>query len=115
MLIRPNRSGRRMFRMSGNRTGAADGCPLPGNGGNMKKMDSDIRKDTFNRFLAVRIQLPVFRCVPKVLDQFHVIFPDMSSDNFLIRFAVCASFSGWTIRTNIRFAFVLAVSVAVCG
>ena len=42
--IRQNRSGQRMIGMSGNRTGAADGCPLPGNGGNMKKMDSDIKR-----------------------------------------------------------------------
>ena len=42
-----------------------------------------ICKDTLDRFLAVRVQLLIFRCMTIILDQFHVIFPNMPRHDFL--------------------------------
>ena len=67
-----------------------------------------VRKDPFNCFFALLIQIAVLRRIPGIIRQIFVVLPDMP----LYRF--CVVFPRGAIGADFRIAFVLAAAIPIC-
>ena len=73
-----------------------------------------VRKDPFNRFFALLIQIAVLRRIPGIIRQIFVVLPDMPLYRFCAVFGMCTQSPRGTIGADFRIAFVLAAAIPVC-
>ena len=74
-----------------------------------------VGKDPFNGLFPPLVEFPVLRSIAGVVGQFLIVLPDMPLYGLYAVFGAGTQMAGRTVDTDLRFAFVLPVSIPVGG